>query len=292
MSDTTPSDGAAPRSSAVSMTKPASGQIPASGGVPIPRMINLACAALGLVVFSLLVRALGLLGSSATLRSYLITANNNAKSPVKNFDVNSALHTLRVGAFVNLVVYAVVFGLLVWALRRPRSAAPSRWVLLVVMVLTSVPLYIVPSMGWPSGIPVVARAGGLAVGVFSIAAVLLIFGPRESQSYFRACREASAPAGGQPRPGLGALFGQRRGAAGARGAGFGGAFGGGSAADASAGRRTTRPSAGTATRPAATRPAAGGKARAKGRADADSVARGAELGRARAKASKSRRSAD
>ena len=242
-----------------------------------PMTINLAGAALAAVVVFMAVRALGLLGSSSMLKAYLIDANKKAKKPKNPFDVDGALHTLRQGALLNLLIFGVVMLLLVWAMRRPRSASSSRWVLLIVMVFTQLPLYLVPSAGYPSGLPSIVRVAGLLIGLFSVLAVLLVFVPKPSQDYFRACREAVTPPElrGQPRPGLASLFAPKP-----RGQAAGGVNQ----------RAAQRP----ATTRAAEAPARQGapKAKAKVRGDAESVARGAELARSRAKASKSRRTVD
>jgi hypothetical protein len=120
-----------------------------------------------------------------------------------------------------------------------------------------------------SGEPVVIQVATVLVGVLSIVVLLLIFIPKQSMAYFRACREANVPPEqrGQPRPGLGSLFAPRR----------------PPAERAPVGRTSVR-----TTQPAETRPAVA-KAKAKVRSDSDAVAKGAELARARAKASKSRR---
>lgn len=250
---------------------------PPAESVTIPRTINLACAALAAAVLVALIRALGLLGSTNALARFLKHANDISKTPKKNYTLADAANDvpkLRQSAFINFVLLAVLIAMLIWGLRRTRSASPSRWVLLVVFVFTQLPLYIIPSAGYPAGLPFVARAAGLLMGAFSIVAVLLIFVPAASQRYFRDARQAATPPElrGQPRPGLGSLFSPRP---------RGGAAGAGAA---TRGRAATRPAE---TRPAQARSAARGK----GRADVDAVAKGAELARTRAKATRSKRSA-
>ena len=138
------------------------------------------------------------------------------------------------------------------------------------------PLYIIPT----SGLPAPASAAGVILGAASIAALGLIFLAPASTAYFRACRLANVPEElrGQPRPGLGSLFGPKRTAAGRQPAGR--------QPGARQSAAAARASSAEANRPAA------GKAKAKVRSDTDAVAKGAELARSRAKASKSRRSAD
>jgi hypothetical protein len=133
-----------------------------------------------------------------------------------------------------------------------------------------VPFYVRPT----SGLPVPAQIAGVVIGVASIAVILLIFIPPTSQRYFKECREANMPEEmrGKPRAGLGSLFGPK-------------------ASRRAAAPTATAPPARAASTPAAARPGAP-KARAKVRSDTDAVAKGAELARARAKASKSRRTAD
>ncbi len=276
----TSDDAKKPARAAVNLGKAGAG---ATGGVrpavsiAVPRTINLACVALSGIVLGMAVRAIGVSGSTPTMKKYLIVANSKAKTPKTNYDPTQDLHNFRQGATVNLLLLAVIAALLIWAMRRPRSASASRWVLLIVMVFMELPLLIIPKFGYPSGLPPLARLGGALAGVFAVATIALVFVPRESQQYFRACRDATLPPGAQRRPGL---FGQ-------------GLFG----------PRAPRRGTDTATRPAATRPAdtrpapasastrpAAPRAKAKGRSDADAVAKGAELARSRAKASKSRRS--
>jgi hypothetical protein len=275
MSETSNGAGKRPRA-AVNLGKSSTsttGESRPGDSIAIPRAINLACAALGTVVLGMLIRAIGMNGSTATMRQYLIDANKKAKTPKKNYDPTSDLQNLRHAGWFNVILLAVIVGLLIWSLRRTRSASMSRWILIVVMVFMQLPLLIIPGIGYPSGLPPLARVGGFAAGLFAIVALGLVFVPRESQRYFRACRELSMPPGAQRRPGL---FGPRPPR-------------GGPGAGASTRPATTRPAATRPeSKPAPTRPAVP-RAKAKGRADADAVAKGAELARSRAKANKSRR---
>lgn len=245
--------------------------------LPTPRTIDLACLAMILVAVASVARGLLLLGSTSTLTSYLVNANNKAgdkkKTPYGADQINADLHSLRQGTLVMGLVIAVALTLLVFAVRRARSASGSRWALLILMVFTSLPFYVVPISGFPAAVNV----AGVVVGVAAIAAILLVFVPPPSQKYFRDCRQASLPPErrGQPRP---SLFGPRR-----QRPGLGGP-GGGQAAAARAAQQRAKDEA--------VRPSGAPKARAKVRADAEAVARGAELARSRAKASKSRRSTD
>ena len=250
------------------MTKPVGSARPARPvrpdvpKVPTTRTIDLAAVAGGLLALALWVRGLGLLGHQSALLKYAVHLNATAKKPDKNFDAANYVHGLRLSAFVTAAILTVIVGLLVWAMRRTRSASVSRWGVLIFLVLLGIPYSIIPA--W--GLPLVAQAAGVASGVASILMIVLVFLP-PSTKYFRECRDAMTPPElrGQPRPGLGSLFKPRPPAGGAAGA--------------------------NATRPAGTRPAkpAASKAKAKVRSDADAIAKGAELARTRAKTSKTRR---
>jgi hypothetical protein len=180
------------------------------------------------------------------------------------------VHSLRQGTLLMGAVVAVALVLLTFALRRARTASGTRWAMLILMLFTSLPFYVIPIKHFP----VVPNVAGVLIGVSSIAAIVLVFLFKPSQQYFRDCKEASLPPDlrGKPRP---SLFGPRRPRAGLAGPG-------GRAAAARA----------AAEQADVVRPGSAPKARAKVRADADAVARGAELARSRAKASKSRKTAD
>lgn len=238
------------------------GRMPAADipKVPTTRTIDLAALVAGLLALALWVRALGLLGHQSGLEKYAIQLNQKADKPDKNFDAANYVHSVRLSAFVTAALLTAIMVLLIWAMRRTRSASVSRWGIVIILVLLGIPYSVVPV--W--GLPFLAQAAGVASGVASVLLIVLVFLP-QSTKYFRACREAMTPPElrGQPRPGLGSLFRPRQ-------------------------------QAGTAgpTRPATTRPAAkpsSSKAKAKVRADAEAVAKGAELARTRAKTSKTRR---
>jgi hypothetical protein len=210
-----------------------------------------------------LARALLLFGNTSTLLAYVTKQNAKAKHPDKNFDAVKAVHQFRESTLLSAVVVGVALLLLAWALRRPRSASASRWAMLVVFFFTGLPFYIVPT----SGLPGTAAAAGVVIGIAAVAAVALIFVPPSSAKYFKACREATLPPErrGQARSGLGSLFKPPP--------------------------RTAPPPA-SAPKPEPEQRPAMPKAKAKVRADSDAVAKGADLARSRAKASKSRRTAD
>ena len=260
------------------MTKDATGRQPVRpparekvANLPLPNSVKLGMAGLGLVVVGVLLRALVIYNASTgTLRTILIHANQVAKTPKKHYgipgdtQIAKDLHALKT-AYVPLAiltVFIVVF--LIYGLRRPRSASGSRWVLIVAMLFPTGVLFGFYS---PFGFPALAKFAGYTMSVGAVAAIVLMFVPTSS-TYFKACRDAALPPGlrGQPRP---KLFGPRP-AAGA----------GNAAARSTATRSTARPAA-TST--------GGNRAKSKARNDAEAVARGAELARSRARASKSRR---
>ncbi len=249
--------------------------------LPTPRTIDYACIALAVTAVALVARGLTLLGSTSQLRAFLVKANNDAgskkKVPYGPDKVSSDLHALRQGTLLTGVVIGLALVLLLLAYRRVRTASGSRWAMLIVMIFTTLPLYVIPIKGFP----VVPQVAGVIVGVGAVAALALVFIPKPSQKYFRDCRDVLVPPElrGQPRPGL--FGGARR-----QRPGLAGPGGRAAAARAAAQSRTAPP------RTSAERGAAAAKARAKVRSDSEAVARGAELARSRAKASKSRRTTD
>jgi hypothetical protein len=248
--------------------------------VPIPRTIQLATAAvIGEIVFTL-AHALAARGFTSQLLQLMKHANDTAKKPVKNFDAVKQLSDYRTGLLVQGLVICAAMVILGLSLRRARGASGARWAILIVLVLTAQsngPFAVFPISDYPGTLQVLRSL----IGVSSIALIVFLLLP-DSMRYFRACKAATRPEGAPARPGLGALFGPRGGAA-SRGGGFG-AFG-------ARGAARTRTDAASAAEAEAIRPSDGprGRAKAKGRADADAVAKGAALARNRAKASKSRR---
>ena len=235
---------------------------------PLPMTMLAVFAAMIFIIIGSLIRVFAIgIGHTSALTTYLIYANSKAKKPKNPYtaaDITKDLHSIRVGTVANAVLLTVLMLVLIWGLRRARSAWASRWVAVIVLVLTESFLYVVPVKHLLG----LANVGGVMVGLASIVTLLGLFVP-QSAKYIAACRELSLPPErrGQPRP---KLFGPRTAPA----------------------ARSTGPSARNANRTAASaRPSSsgGGKAKAKARNDADAVARGAELARSRARASKSRR---
>ena len=251
----------------------------ATPNVPIPRTIDLAVLAVGLEAVFTLLRALALRGYTGRLSHWLVDSNNkatgkNKKSPYTAADVAHDLAQLRKGSLLEGLVIVVALIVLGISLRRVRGAGGARWALIILIILTSGPLAVVPVQGWPA----LPKIAGVLMGASSIAVIVLLLLPK-SMMYFRACKAALRPAGAPARPGMGGLFGPR-GAAAQRGMASGRAAAqrAADAADASSAAQTAE----------AANPARA-KAKAKVRTDADAVAKGAELARSRAKASKSRR---
>jgi hypothetical protein len=268
----------------VSMAKkpPAAGPVAPGGSTPLaelPRTVQLTLVAVVAEVVFTIAHALAARGFTSQLTQLMIDANKHAKKPVKNFDAVHALSQYRSGLLIQGLVVCAALLILGYSLRKPRAASGARWGLLIVLVLTvqsNGPFTIFPISNYPAPLQVLRTL----IGVSSVVLIVGLLMP-SSMRYFRACREATRPAGGAPR-GLAGLFGARA-AGGARPAPRAGA----------AGRpvRGGRPGAAPSAEPVGTNPARG-KARAKVRADADAVAKGAELARNRAKASKSRRTAE
>ena len=257
-------------------------ETPDDAGVPayptVPRTVNLAIAAVAAQVFFLLVRSLAVLGFSDELQRLLIKSNKDLKNDNKNkkavseyvfgsHDVLHDLHSLRVSYVWQGAILAVALLLLAWSLRRASTASVTRWALLIVMVITASPLQVIPPHGWP----VLIQVGFVGSGVASIAAIVLLFLP-ESRAYFHGINDVrraeyqvkTGATAGAPRPTLRSMFAPR---------------------PAPGGVSLDKPEA-KAARERVQQPGA----RAKSRSEAESVARGAQLARERAKAaSKSRR---
>jgi len=263
------------------MTKPAR---PARAGkaagpkvtVPIPVTVKGAMAGLALTIVGAAVRAISIHSASdKTLGVILTHSNAHAKKPKshyipgdKTFDKD--LHTLH-SAYTPLAFIAGLIAiLLILGLRTPRYASATRWFVIVLMLYPTGSLFGAFS---PFGFPGLAQAGGIAITVGALGAILLNLLP-QSAAYFAACRDATmtperrAAAASRPK-----LFGPRQ-PMGSR--------------QAPARQAPGSRSASAAARQASAG-AAGGKAKAKARNDAEAIARGAELARNRARASKSRR---
>lgn len=241
-----------------------------SPSVPLPKTIQWATFAIIAQVVFTISHALAARGFTPQLTRLMIDGNKHAKNPEQNFDALKHLADYRKGLLFQGIVLGLAFIFLAYTLRRARGANGARWGFLIISVLvaqTNGPLTLLPISGYPGALQVIRALMGLS----SLAALVLIFLPPSLQ-YFRACKAANRPEGAPVRPGLGAMFG-------ARGAGRGSLFGP---------RPAAAPNASAATRAETSNPARP-KSKAKIRVEADAVAKGAELARTRAKASKSRR---
>jgi len=243
--------------------------VPAKVRVPVPVTVKAAMAGLALTVVGAVLRAYAIHSASdKTLGVVLKHSNKHGKKPKshyipgdKTFDKD--LHTLHTAYTPLAVVAALIAALLILGLRTPRYASATRWFVIVLMLYPTGSLFGALS---PYGFPGLAQAAGVLISVGAIGAIVANFLP-PSAAYFAACREATTSP-------------ERRAAAAQRPKLFGPRPALGSPRQAPA-----RPAARTAAPPAAS----SGKAKAKARNDADAVARGAELARSRARASKSRR---
>jgi hypothetical protein len=248
--------------------------------VPIPRTIQWATIAIAAQIAFTLGRGLSLRGYTSELKQWLIDSNDKAKgkshkSPYTTADINHDLSSLRNSLLLQGVVVCIALAILGVSMRRARGASGSRWALIIIIILTSGPLAVIPIAGFPS----VPKILGVLMGVASIAVIVLVLLP-ESLRYFRACKAATRPEGAAVRPGLGSMFGGRGAAGGARGAGAGRGSLFGPRPSSAGAPAASEPESSTPDRPTS---------KAKVRAEADAVAKGAELARTRAKASKSRR---
>jgi hypothetical protein len=250
----------------------------ATGPAPsLPITIKLAVGAVIIEIIALVVEAFGLRGHTRQLQDALITSNAKLKKPKSPYGlsgagltaVNKDLSSLRTQAVLQAVVIGIALLLVMVLLTRARSAGLARWALIIVAVLSRAPLAVIPYTQYPA----VPKAANVIFGVASIVSIVALF-LSPSMQYFRACRAYAHPGAPTGRPGL---FGPRP--IGPR---------------TPAGRAATAPApaapvadGGGATNGAA---GAGGRQRAKVRADEAAVARGADLARSRAKAAaKSRR---
>lgn len=233
-------------------------QIPA---VARPRTITAAVAAVGAVIVLSIAEAASLFGFTDQLSKLLADNNAKAKKPKSPYgpsQISHDLHQFRITTLVQAIVVGLALIFLIFALRRVRTASVGRWALVIVMVLTNGPVGLIPVKGLP-GLPNALR---VLTGVASLAAIVLLFMP-ESSRYFRACKATLTPEGAPPRASLRDLFAPRPPA--------------------------RAPESAKAAAPQQPAKASVSKAKGKSRVDEAAVAKGAELARNRAKASKSRR---
>lgn len=277
MTDTPKNSDAAGSGRAVSMTKAAGSSTP--GGTPPPKQVTWAALALLVSGAAALVTSLALFGLKHWLFTSAVTANNKLKTTDKNHKTTAQLHT-AVNSYVTSQLVAtviLVLALLLVARAVYRGRYWSRWVVLglwIVSTFTNTFAGFLSILSVGSSTPAGFKIPSFVSAVAFVAAVVLT-SMRPSVEYFNLTRPAR-PEGAPQRRGL---FGAPRAAAGTRPAGRG--FG-------APGRTGTTTSQAPATVQAdvARDPS---RSRSKQRASAESAAKGAELARARAKASKSRR---
>jgi heme/copper-type cytochrome/quinol oxidase subunit 4 len=231
-----------------------------------PRTLLVSAAALVLSGVFAVIGALALLGAKPWIKDTFRKSDLKAK-PVINptpGKLADQTHTLIQGQIVSNIVLMLVLVLLAVNVRRGRHW--SRWAVVAIFVLgtftgTLAGLFSVLSM-FNSDARGFHLGGGLAALSLIVAVIAVNLAP---STRYLALTKPVRPAGRPARPGLGGMFSPRRPAA-------------------------PRPTSTRAPRPAASagNPAAA-KSKAKVRSDEAAVAKGAELARTRAKASKSRR---
>lgn len=257
----------------VSMTKPASGSVPVSATAPRPRQVQGAIAALAASAVAALIAAISLYGQRAWLTSEQKKANAKAKPPIHETaaKLHHQISQQQSGALIGTIIVVAAISVLAFSVYRGRYW--SRWGVVAFWLLASftgtvVGVGTVLSVG--SSVPAGFKVPAFLAGAFLIVAVVLV-NFRVSTEYFALTK----PARSTDLPQRRGLFAPRTPPP-ARGSG------------------AARPGAakGILTSSAATRGEAYvERQRSKKRATAnqESIARGAELARSRAKASKSRR---
>lgn len=261
----------------VDLTK-ASREPTGSGSAAVPAGPDAAVAlpktmrvALGAIVAQLALAVLYAILSwplAGQLHDAVIKSNNKLKKPKVLcglthpsgcLDVDKTVHAIQRSTLIITLVIGALIVLLAPRLRKGMRS--SRTIYVAVTIISALlgfsasPLSIVALFSGGPGVPRAVAVLGAAASAIAIAALFM----RESQRYF----DARSPNPLGPRPGLGSLLRPRPPR---------------TAEPRAAGMRST-PNRGE------NRPAA----RSKSRNDADAVARGANLARNRAKASKSRR---
>jgi hypothetical protein len=235
-----------------------------------PQLVLLAAGALVLTGLASLAAALSLYGGKKELLATAVKANAKLVGKKNHVDpatlpnaVDKAVTSLTIQAVVLIVATAII------ARAALRGRYWARWAVLglwVISTLTGTPGGISSLLAVGIDAPGLYKAAGFVSGLAFIAAVMLT-SLRPSVEFFNRSKPAR-PAGAPQRRGL---FASRP---------TGGA--------APRSRFEPRPPA--ATKPAETRPAnQPDRSRSKQRANSEAVAKGAELARTRAKASKSRR---
>jgi hypothetical protein len=241
-----------------STTKPA-----VSADIPRPNTITYAVIALAVTGASAILAALTLFGVKPWIEKSVRESDAKAKPPITrtSSEMHDHVSQIVVSQLVANIVLALALAFIAYGVWRGRPW--SRWGVVGVWIIGTY-------TGTLAGIASIFAVGGDAPGAFKVTAFLaglamvaavFLVNLRPSTQYFTAHKPAAAQ-GVAPRPSLRELFAPR-------------------------GPRSTTTTA-PAEKPAA-KPAGAPKAKAKTRSDEAAVAKGAELARNRAKASKSRR---
>jgi hypothetical protein len=278
----------------VSMTKP--GAAAPDPQVPAPRHVKLAAGAMVLAAVANIGAAAALLGEKAwltdqqrkadakTVRDAVAKAKKDHVSDIESVrakaqkaltPVGHAVSQAQTGALIQAAIVAVVLVFLAWGAYRGRHW--TRWGVLGFWLLASLTGSVVGVSGVlqiGSSIPTTYKIAAALAGLLMIAAIVLVT-LRPSLEYFAAHKPVQAP-GAPARRGL---FAPRT------------PPGGGRTAAGDTGSATAKAKSALTSSAASRGEAYVERQRAKKRAtaNAESIARGAELARSRAKASKSRR---
>jgi hypothetical protein len=235
---------------------------------PRPRTVDGVLVAAGIFIVCSLLSALTWYGFKSQFIDLLIRSDRKSKNPTPGYGAAQAaddLDKIRKGQLVQTFVVCLALTFLTFAITRARSASAGRWGLVIVLVLTV--NAVIPVNGLP------ALANGLrVVAMLAAAAVVVLLFMPPSRRYFAACRVAVH---GEDSP---------------RASGFRGLFSNGMPQRQAPPRQTAERVDGAVVAESDVRPAGSKSRAAKVRTEQAAVARGAELARSRAKASKSRRS--
>lgn len=233
---------------------------------PRPRSVDGVLLAAGVFIACSLLSALTWYGFKSQFVDLLISSDRKSKNPTPGYGAAQAaddLDKIRKGQLVQTFVVCLALAFLTYAITRARSASAGRWGLVIVLVLT------VNAVIPVSGLPAVANGLRVVALLAAVTVVVLLFMP-PSRRYFAQCRVAVT--GGEPT----------------RTGGLRGLFSNGMPQRQVPVRQTERVDAAVAA-DGDVRPAGSKSRTAKARNEQAAVARGAELARSRAKASKSRR---
>lgn len=263
----------------VDMTK-ASAPTESSSTAPTqpPRTVRLAIAAIIAEVVLGVGYAVLAWPAAHTLRNLVHKANLKQKHPKAEcnhglpkgcLNLDKTVHAIQVQGLITSLVVGAAILILIPRLRRGNRS--GRTIYVAIALFAGLLGYVgspVALTALIAGGPGAQRVVAILAALASVLAIVALF-LRESQEYIN--ERSPRPAGALgPRPGLGGLFrppGPRQ------------------PAERVPGMRTNPRRGEQRAEPPASRPAA----RSKSRQDADSIARGAQLARNRAKASKSRR---